>query len=100
MPARRRRDPAVKHPTFRETESIKCILQKYIEHGGWEGKGVLSGTDNAEDFFIRNVTLVKLSEWTNRCALISTLRSLPFPFRVSKLSPELCVIICECGAIR
>ncbi len=69
-PARGQRDPAVEDALDKGTDDAKRILHDHFGNIGWEAKRVLEGMDQAEDFYMSRAAQVKLSNWTNRRALV------------------------------
>jgi 2-polyprenyl-6-methoxyphenol hydroxylase-like FAD-dependent oxidoreductase len=70
MPARGQADPAVEDAMDKGTEDTKRMLHEYFQDVRWEGKRVLEGMNDAEDFYMSRAAQVKLPKWTNGRVLV------------------------------
>lgn len=71
MPTREQRDPAVDEVLkMGDIEATKRLLHTYFATAGWESARVLAGMDDAEDFYMSRIALVKLPKWTDGRALV------------------------------
>ncbi|KAL3417095.1 hypothetical protein PVAG01_11095 [Phlyctema vagabunda] len=69
-PSHDTRDPLVEDALQKGTGDAKRILREYFENAGWEAERILAGMDQAEDFYMSPIALVKLPKWTNGNALV------------------------------
>lgn len=63
------------------TQEQKALWAELFADAGWEAQRMISGMQNAEDFYLQHVAQVKLPSWSSgRCCMIGDTAYSPSPF--------------------